>query len=98
MPIYEYRCKECHQVFEEWFKNADDDESPVCPVCDGPAERIISNTSFVLKGSGWYATDYGNRSKAAQDTPASTGEAPPAAAPSAPPPAASAPLAGASAA
>jgi putative FmdB family regulatory protein len=97
MPIYEYRCKECHQVFEEWFKNAEEDESPVCPVCDGPAERIISNTSFVLKGNGWYATDYGNRSKVAQEEPVAAAAPPPAAAQSAPAQAAP-PLAGASAA
>lgn len=57
MPIYEYRCCECAQIFEEWQK----DHEPLdlaCPMCGGKAEHIISNTSFVLKGSGWYATDY----------------------------------------
>lgn len=57
MPIYEYRCCECGQIFEEWQKEhkALDLE---CPVCGGKSEHIISNTSFVLKGSGWYVTDY----------------------------------------
>lgn len=63
MPIYEYRCKECHQIFEEWTKHIEDAEPQVCPVCGNPAERIMSNTSFVLKGGGWYATDYGTKSK-----------------------------------
>lgn len=59
MPIYEYCCKDCEQIFEEWQKNHED-RSVNCPVCGGEAERIISNTSFVLKGSGWYVTDYSN--------------------------------------
>lgn len=73
MPIYEYRCKECHQVFEEWSKSAEEAAAPSCPVCDSRTERIISNTAFVLKGSGWYATDYGNRRqdpKAPAESPA----------------------------
>lgn len=59
MPIYEYRCNACEQVFEEWLKSFDDTE-PNCPVCGGHAERIMSNTTFVLKGGGWYVTEYGN--------------------------------------
>ncbi len=61
MPIYEYRCRECEQIFEEWQKDFEEREQH-CPVCSGAAERIISNTSFVLKGSGWYVTDYCNKS------------------------------------
>lgn len=58
MPIYEYRCKECQQVFEEWQKDFAEHQFS-CPVCGGLSERLISNTSFVLKGGGWYVTDYG---------------------------------------
>lgn len=60
MPIYEYRCKECQQIFEEWQHDFSEREVP-CPVCNGNANRLISSTSFVLKGSGWYVTDYCNR-------------------------------------
>ena len=67
MPIYEYRCQKCHNVFEEWLKHSDDTTSAPCPNCRSEAERIISNTSFMLKGGGWYATEYGNRK---QDAPA----------------------------
>lgn len=63
MPIYEYRCKECHQIFEEWVRHAGDDAPHQCPICDGKADRIMSNTSFVLNGEGWYVTDYGYKSK-----------------------------------
>ena len=62
MPIYEYRCAECQQLFEEWCKHVDDNSTNHdCPICKGQARRIISNTSFALKGSGWYVTEYGSR-------------------------------------
>ena len=62
MPIYEYRCAECHQLFEEWCKQVEDKSAiHTCPICKGEARRLISNTSFALKGSGWYVTDYGSR-------------------------------------
>jgi putative FmdB family regulatory protein len=62
MPIYEYRCKECHQLFEKWRKQVED-ESVVhnCPICKGSAERLISHTTFALKGGGWYVTEYGSK-------------------------------------
>lgn len=56
--IYEYRCQKCGDIKEFWMKISD--PHPVeCPTC-GPAEleRVISKTSFALKGSGWYTTDY----------------------------------------
>jgi len=56
MPIYEYNCKNCG-VFEVTQRIT---EGPLttCPTCEGDVHRLISLTSFVLKGSGWYATDY----------------------------------------
>lgn len=77
MPIYEYRCNDCDQVFEEWLKTFDETEQRTCPVCGGHAERIMSNTTFVLKGGGWYVTEYGNQ-KASAPAPASTSDATPA--------------------
>lgn len=61
MPIYEYSCEQCHHVFEEWVRHIDDNVEQVCPDCGAAAHRIVSNTSFVLKGGGWYVTDYGYR-------------------------------------
>jgi putative FmdB family regulatory protein len=60
MPIYEYKCNKCG-VFEVMQKIT---EAPLkkCPTCKGKTERLISSTSFVLKGSGWYATDYAKKS------------------------------------
>jgi len=56
--IYEFRCGECHKVSEVWMKMSDPNPTQ-CPACGSSKfERIISNTSFALKGSGWYTTDY----------------------------------------
>ena len=93
MPIYEYKCPQCAQVFEEWVKTHDTGPQD-CPHCGTSSPHIVSNTSFVLKGGGWYVTEYGNRSAAdsAPETPsASGGEAPAAPASSAPAETASAP-------
>lgn len=60
MPIYEYRCKDCHQLFEEWQKGFED-RQVACPICGGSSSRLISGSAFVLKGSGWYVTDYSHR-------------------------------------
>ncbi|MHC1752494.1 FmdB family zinc ribbon protein [Humidesulfovibrio sp.] len=87
MPIYEYNCQDCKQIFEEWQKDYEERDIP-CPVCGGNASRIISSTSFVLKGGGWYASGY----SAANPAPAAGAETP-AAAPAAAEPAASAPAA-----
>ncbi len=57
MPIYEYKCGNCGKVFEVLQKSFDVDEAP-CDACGAPGKRMISNTSFVLKGTGWYVTDY----------------------------------------
>lgn len=62
MPIYEYCCKKCNQMFEEWLKEFDVASMP-CPHCGGEGERMISMPSFILKGGGWYATEYGGRGR-----------------------------------
>ena len=56
MPIYEYRCEKCGD-FEE-MQRITDPPLARCPKCKGKVRRLISSTSFQLKGSGWYATDY----------------------------------------
>src|SRR5256885_823550 len=56
MPIYEYRCEHCG-VFEE-MQRITDPPLARCPTCKRKVRRLISSTSFQLKGTGWYATDY----------------------------------------
>jgi putative FmdB family regulatory protein len=62
MPIYEYRCEKCGGHFEVIQKLSD---SPLktCSSCKGRLTKLISQTSFQLKGSGWYVTDYAGKSK-----------------------------------
>lgn len=57
MPIYEYECLQCGKSHEISQKFSDAPLS-TCPDCNGQLKKLISNTSFVLKGSGWYVTDY----------------------------------------
>ena len=57
MPIYEYKCSECG-VFEV-TQRITEDPLEECPACQGEIKKLISNTSFQLKGTGWYITDYG---------------------------------------
>lgn len=61
MPIYEYHCPECDNLFEEWCQRVDDQKSKPCPKCGKTAQRIMSQTSFALKGDGWYVTEYGSK-------------------------------------
>ena len=61
MPIYEYYCQSCDYIFEELNKGYTD-EAMECPVCGQEAKRLISNTSFILKGAGFYETDYKRKS------------------------------------
>ena len=61
MPIYEYRCTSCGQVFEVMQKFSDDPITE-CRYCeDGVVEKLISRSSFILKGTGWYKTDYAQK-------------------------------------
>ena len=62
MPIYEYQCNHCNEVFEIFHK-IDEDCKVACPKCLGPIKKLISATNFVLKGSGFYVNDYPNESR-----------------------------------
>ena len=75
MPIYEYQCPKCQRVFEEWVKASDAHGQEPCPDCGTPSPRIISQTSFVLKGGGWYVSDYGYRKGISEDGGAPAGSA-----------------------
>jgi putative FmdB family regulatory protein len=57
MPIYEYECDNCNKQCEIVQKH-DDKPLSICPDCGGHMHKLISQTSFILKGTGWYATDY----------------------------------------
>ena len=57
MPTYEYECSGCGRTFEVRQSIS---EAPLdrCPHCQGSVRRILTAAPFILKGSGWHATDY----------------------------------------
>jgi putative FmdB family regulatory protein len=63
MPIYEYVCQKCGHELEVMQKMSDKPLSK-CPECKGKLEKVFSQTSFQLKGSGWYVSDYARSGKA----------------------------------
>ena len=67
MPIYEYRCTECGHEFEK-IQKVSDRAVRTCPVCKGRVERLISVSSFTLKGGGWYAEGYTRSSSTGKGT------------------------------
>ncbi len=63
MPVYEYYCKACEFEFER-EQRISEDPIKTCPSCGSrQAKRLISRTSFVLKGGGWYSDLYGSSGK-----------------------------------
>ena len=60
MPIYEYKCQKCGKEFEE-FQGITEPAITSCRFCKGPVNKLLSLSSFHLKGSGWYVTDYGGK-------------------------------------
>ncbi len=62
MPIYEYQCDRCNEVFEIFHK-IDDDGQVACPKCLGSVRKLISAPNFVLKGAGFYVNDYPSESR-----------------------------------
>lgn len=78
MPIYEYECQSCQQITEA-RQSLKDAPLTTCTSCQGELSKIISQTSFRLKGGGWYADGYSStggpqKSCAAAGECAATGE------------------------
>lgn len=61
MPIYEYACENCGKTHEVFLQRTMNALPCTCPDCRGALKKLISNTSFVLKGTGWYKTDYAQK-------------------------------------
>lgn len=62
MPIYEYKCEQCGQI-EEVLQKISEDPLTTCGHCSGNLQKLISSSTFHLKGSGWYVTDYAQKAK-----------------------------------
>jgi len=59
MPIYEYQCLKCGVI--EVTQRITEKPLAKCPTCKSKIKKLISNTSFQLKGTGWYITDYARK-------------------------------------
>ena len=71
MPIYEYACKKCNGEFEVSQRITDEPlQRHLCPQCGKrtAVTKLISRSSFHLKGSGWYMTDYGKNGAKSSDS------------------------------
>lgn len=75
MPLYEYQCDQCNEVFEVMQKFSDE---PLTRhnKCGGPVHRLISAPAFQFKGSGWYVTDYAKNTGTAENGGAKKADAP----------------------
>src|SRR5437867_10635987 len=62
MPTYEYECLKCKRVFEI-RQRITEPALTVCDVCGGEVRRLLSAAPFILKGAGWYVTDYPSESR-----------------------------------
>jgi putative FmdB family regulatory protein len=57
VPTYEYECPRCPRVFEV-RQRISEPALTLCDICGGPVHRLLAATPFILKGGGWYVTDY----------------------------------------
>jgi putative FmdB family regulatory protein len=62
VPTYEYECAACRRVFEI-RQRISEPPLTICDVCGGSVHRLISAAPFILKGEGWYVTDYPSESR-----------------------------------
>jgi putative FmdB family regulatory protein len=75
VPIYEYKCPQGH-VFEV-FQRMSDEPAETCEICgEGPVQRVLYPVAVHFKGSGFYATDYGRRSRKKEEEGAQDGDKP----------------------
>ena len=66
MPLYEYQCNTCGTI-EEAIQKFSDAPLTTCKHCSGKLSKLISQSSFHLKGTGWYVTDYSKKPASAAD-------------------------------
>jgi putative FmdB family regulatory protein len=68
MPTYEYRCRDCGHTFDV-VQAMSDEALTVCPVCGGELRKVFAPPAISFKGSGFYATDHGKKSKSGSEKP-----------------------------
>ena len=62
MPLYEYHCLKCDKDFE-FLQKISEGPKKKCPECAGRLKKLVSESGFHLKGSGWYVTDFRDKGK-----------------------------------
>ncbi|MFZ5798285.1 MAG: zinc ribbon domain-containing protein [Desulfobulbus sp.] len=80
MPVYEYECPSCDKVFEVQQRMSDEPLKN-CPACEGEVRKLVSVSSFQLKGGGWYTDGYSGLSNGKGDSVAKKDSAAPPACP-----------------
>jgi putative FmdB family regulatory protein len=68
MPLYEYKCAKCGDVFE-LIQKFSDEPLHEHPGCGGAVEKILSAAAIQFKGSGWYVNDYGRNGSGGKEKP-----------------------------
>jgi putative FmdB family regulatory protein len=68
MPLYEYKCAKCGDVFE-LIQKFSDEPLHEHPGCGGAVEKLLSVAALQFKGSGWYVNDYGKNGSAGIEKP-----------------------------
>jgi putative FmdB family regulatory protein len=71
MPVYEFECQSCKEITEIW-QGISEEPLAACPGCNGPVKKIISASTFALKGGGWYADGYSRTSGKGESCAAAT--------------------------
>jgi len=68
MPLYEYKCAKCGDVFE-LIQKFSDEPLHEHPGCGGAVEKLLSTAALQFKGSGWYVNDYGRNGSGGKEKP-----------------------------
>jgi putative FmdB family regulatory protein len=68
MPLYEYKCAKCGEVFE-LIQKFSDEPLHEHPGCGGAVEKLVSAAALQFKGSGWYVNDYGKNGSGGKEKP-----------------------------
>ncbi len=72
MPLYEFECQHCRKISEFLMKLSDQPPTTCVHCSQGPMRKVVSKTNFVLKGQGWYETDFKGPKKPENSESAST--------------------------
>ena len=67
MPTYEYTCRDCGHTFDI-VQSMRDESLTMCPECGGSLRKVFAPPAISFKGSGFYATDHGKKSKVSAES------------------------------